>query len=293
MPALRFVLVAALLFVAACAPAPEQAASGLVDDFGDTLALAAPPARIVSLNPPTTEILFALGAGHRVVGRTKWDVWPVEARAVADVGDGIRPNIEAVLARRPDLVVLYASNDNRSAAERFRAAGIATWAVKIDSIAEFVRAVDQLGRILGDTARARLTRDTVLRALDSVRAATATRARRSVVWHVWDDPLIVIGGGSYMNELVEIAGGRNIYREVAEPSPQVSMEDILRRDPEVVLAGPLGARRLAADAAWRTLPAVRAGRILVVDTSLVGWPAVRLGQAARSLAALLHPEPGP
>jgi iron complex transport system substrate-binding protein len=293
MPALRFALVVALTVLAACAPAPERAAGGMVDDFGDTLALAAPPQRIVSLNPPTTEILFALGAGPRIVGRTRWDTRPDSALRVPDVGDGIRPNVEAVLARRPDLVVLYASNDNRPAAERFRAAGIATWALKIDSIAEFVRAVDQLGRILGDTARARLTRDTVLRALDSVRAATSARTPRTAVWHVWDEPLIVIGGGSYMNELVEIAGGRNIYRDMPEPSPQVSMEDIVRRNPEVVLAGPVGAERLRADPAWRSLPAVREGRVLVVDTTLVGWPAVRLGEAARSLARLLHPEPAP
>ena len=283
----------ALALTAACAPAPERGRAGLVDDFGDTLTLASPPARIVSLNPTTTEILFALGAGSRVVGRTRWDMWPDSARLVTEVGDGIRPNVEAVLAQRPDLVILYASNDNRAAAERLRAAGIATWAVKVDSIAEFARTLDDLGRILGDTARARLTRDTVLAALDSVRRATAGRTARSVVWHVWDEPLIVIGGGSYMNELVAIAGGRNVYGDSPDPSPQVSMEDILRRNPEVVLAGPVGARTVAADAGWRSLPGVREGRVLVVDTTIVGRPSVRLGEAARSLARLLHPPGAP
>ena len=291
MPALRLLPVVALLLLAACAPAPARRGDGtaLVDDFGDTLALSAPPRRIVSLNPTTTEILFALGAGPRIVGRTKWDLWPDSARLVPETGDGIRPNVEAVLARRPDLVVLYASADNRPAAERFRSAGIATWAVKVDSIAEFARTVELLGRILGDTARARLTRDTVLRALDSVRTATRGRTPITVLWHVWDEPLIVIGGGSYLNELVEIAGGRNVYGETSEPSPQVSMEDLLRRNPDAVLAGPVGAARLRADAAWRALPAVRDGRVLVVDTVLVGRPSVRLGEAARSLAKLLHP----
>jgi iron complex transport system substrate-binding protein len=291
MPALRLLPVVALLLLAACAPAParEHDGTALVDDFGDTLALPAPPQRIVSLNPTTTEILFALGAGSRVVGRTKWDLWPDSARLVPETGDGIRPNVEAVLARRPDLVVLYASADNRPAAERFRSAGIATWAVKVDSIAEFARTVELLGRIIGDTARARVTRDTVLQALDSVRTATRGRTPITVVWHVWDEPLIVIGGGSYLNELVEIAGGRNVYGETAEPSPQLSMEDLLRRSPDAVLVGPVGAARLREDAAWRALPAVREGRVLVVDTVLVGRPSVRLGEAARSLARLLHP----
>ena len=273
----------------AAGAAPTAGADAIADDFGDTLVPGPAARRIVSLNPTTTEILFAIGAGSRVVGRTRWDVWPDSARLVPDLGDGIRPNVEAVLAARPDLVVLYASADNRSAAERLRAAGIATFAAKIDSIAEFERAVVALGRLTGDTARARLTRDTVRAALEAVRAATRALDAPSVFWHVWDDPLITIGGGSYMTELVAIAGGRNVYDHLPDVSPQVAREDVLRRDPDVVIAGPQGARRIAADAAWRPLRAVREGRIVVVDTNLVGRPSVRLGEAARSLARLLHP----
>ena len=267
-----------------------RGAAPIVDDFGDTVTADRAARRIVSLNPATTEILFAIGAGARLVGRTRWDVWPDSARLVPDLGDGIRPNVEAVLAARPDLVVLYASADNRAAAQRLRAAGIATYAAKIDSIAEFERAVVHLGRLTGDTARARLTRDTVRAALEAVRTATRARRPPSVFWHVWDDPLITIGGGSYLTELVAIAGGRNVYADLADVSPQVAREDVLRRDPDVVIAGPQGARRIAADVAWRPLRAVRDGRIVVVDTNLVGRPSVRLGEAARSLARLLHPD---
>ena len=107
----------------------------MVDDFGDTLVTTGPPRRrIVSLNPATTEMLFAMGDGDRVVGRTRWDTYPPAALAVADVGDGLRPNIEAVMATHPDLVVLYAANDDREAARRFRAAGIATLSVRNDRI---------------------------------------------------------------------------------------------------------------------------------------------------------------
>src|SRR4051794_34200709 len=92
----------------------------IVDDFDDTLRAGAPAMRIVSLNPTTTEILFAIGAGSRLVGRTKWDSWPDSAKYVPDVGDALRPNVEAVLAKKPDLVLLYASNDNRTAAQQLR-----------------------------------------------------------------------------------------------------------------------------------------------------------------------------
>src|SRR5205085_9106592 len=114
----------------------------------------APPRRIVSLNPSTTELLFAIGAGNRLVGRTTYDMWPVAARAVQDLGPGLRPNVEAVLAAHPDLVVLYASDDNRDAARRVRAAGVATAAFRVDRIADFERVTIALGALTGDSAAA-------------------------------------------------------------------------------------------------------------------------------------------
>lgn len=286
---------------AAPPPSTGGEASLARDDFGDTTHVPAPAevarARIVSLNPTTTELLFAIGAGRRVVGRTRWDAWPDSARLVPDLGDGLRPNVEAVLATHPTLVVLYASEDNRAAAGRFRDAGVATLSLKLDRIEQLPRAATLLATAaLGDGARGRRVADTVAASLERVRRVTAALPRPTVFWHVWDNPLITIGAGSYMNELVEIAGGRNVYGALADVSPQISMEDLLRRDPDVVLAGPEGRRRILADPAWRPLRAVREGRVLVVDTALVGRPSVRLGEAARALAALLHPgvlPPGP
>lgn len=271
-------------------PPLEQNEVPRLDDFGDSVKPGFRPTRIVSLNPSTTEIIFALGAGGRLIGRTKYDLWPDSARLIPALGDAIRPNVEAVLGKKPDLVVLYASEDNRAAAERFRAAGVSTVSLKIDSIAEFRRSVLMLGAIVGAPERARLVVDSVDRTLTRVRAATAGLRRPTVFWHVWDAPLITIGAGSFMNELVEIAGGRNVYSDLAAPSPAVSLEDVSKRNPEFILAGPTGAAQLAADPRWRIVEASRAGRVLTVDTTLVARPSVRLGEAALSLARLLHPE---
>jgi iron complex transport system substrate-binding protein len=282
----------ALVVLAACRAAEPPREALDIDDFGDTVALAPPPDRIVSLNPTTTEILFALGAGARVVGRTEWDQYPAEARAVPSLGDAIRPNLEAVLAARPELVLLYASGDNRDAALRLRQAGIRTIALRIDRIAQFQRAVRLLGWVIGDTTRARIVSDSVNATLMAVRQRTRQRtARPSVLWKAWDQPLLVIGGGSFLSELMEIAGGRNAYGDSREPSLQVTLEDVIRRDPDAVLTGPEGAGKLAANPAWRRLRAVREGRVLVVDTALVGRPGVRLGEAALSLERLLQSLP--
>jgi iron complex transport system substrate-binding protein len=246
--------------------------------------------RIVSLNPSTTELVYALGAGERLVGRTTWDTHPPAARRVRDLGSGLRPNVEAVLETRPDLVLLYASNDNQMAASRLRAAGVATLSLKLDRIGQLERAAMLVGGALGAEERARVVVDSVMRTLDSVRTAVAGRDRPRVFWHVWDAPIITIGRGSFLHELLEIAGGVNVYGDVSAPSPHVELEDIARRGPEIVLAGPVGAQRIRSERRWQAVRAVRNGRILVIDTTLVARPSVRLGEAAVSLARLLHPE---
>jgi iron complex transport system substrate-binding protein len=278
-----------MLLLAGCRQERASAAPG-TDDFGDAIQVGARPVRIVSLNPATTDLLFALGAGDRLVGRTHWDLYPPEASSVPDLGTGIRPNVEAVLGARPDLVLLYASNDNRAAASDLRTAGVNTLSLKIDSIAEFHRAARLIARVIGDSARGVTVSDSVRRTLQMVRDATASRTKPTVFWHIWDAPLITIARGSYMHELIEIAGARNIYEDLADPSPMVSIEDVLRRNPDYIITGPEGAVKIRRDPRWAEAPAVKQNRILIADTTLVGRPSVRLGEAAVSLARLLHPD---
>jgi ABC-type Fe3+-hydroxamate transport system substrate-binding protein len=291
-------LASASLILAACgrtdrAPSDESRGTGgavRVDDFGDTVRTTSPAQRIASLNPTTTEILYAIGAGSRVVGRTTWDAYPAEARNAPDLGPGLHPNVEAILASRPDLVLLYASEDNRAAAHALQAAGIRTLTLRIDRIADFSRAMTLIGAATGDSAAAQIVRDSVIGTLDRVRRAMSDAPRLTVAWRLYDMPLLVAGGGSFLSELVAIAGGRNIYDDRREPSPTVSFEDLVTRDPDVILVGPDAAKKVRDDAAWRGLRAVREHHVLSPDTALVTRPAVRLGEAAVSLAKLLHPE---
>jgi len=288
----RFALVGVIALAAlACRPSePRQLAAVSRDDFGAELPVGHTPTRIVSLNPTTTELLFAIGAGGRLVGRSQFDNFPDSARLVPSLGMALRPNVEAVLAARPDLVLLYASNDNRPAADRIRQAGIPVVAFKIDSIAQFTRLSRLLGRMTGDSTRADALVDSVTATLERVRSSTASLPRPTVFIHAWEKPIIAIGGGSFLTELLHIAGARNIYDSVPAPSIQVTLEDVVQRNPDFVLASPISAPQMKASNSWRTIPAVRAGRLLEYDTLLVGRPSVLLGAAAQSLANLLHPE---
>ena len=277
--------------LAACSPREgARDTFAVLDDFADTVHLRATSKRIVSLSPVTTEILFAIGAGDRVVGRTHWDLYPLAAQAVTDVGNGMQPNVEVILGVHPDLVVLYASASNRAAAAQFRKAGIETLAIRTDHIADFSRAVQWLARATGDSAAGAVLTDSVERTLSAIRALPRPAKPPTVFWHIWDSPIYTVGQGSFISELVEIVGGRNVFDDLAAPSPQVTMEEIVRRNPDFVVSGPVSAPKIRASAAWHAVPAVRAGRIIVVDTALVGRPGTRLGEAARHLRALLVPD---
>lgn len=280
-----------VLAAAACGADATPRAPTPTDDFGDTISLDAPPARrIVSLDPAVTELLVALGAADALVGRTRYDTFLPRLREVPDLGPGLRPNVEAVLAARPDLVLLYASNENRPAARRLREAGVRTAAFRVDRLADLSRVTRVLGRLTGDTAAARLTIDTTAAALARVRARTAALPHPTVFWHLWDTPLLGVGGGSWLDDLVTAAGGRNVYHALRDPSPVITFEDLLRRDPDVILAGARTRDRLLRDPRWSGLRAVRTGRVLAVDSTIVNGPSPRVGSSAAEIARLLHPE---
>ncbi len=269
----------------------ETVAATATDDFGLALPVDARYAeRVVSLNPAATEVIFAMGANGRLVGRSKWDEFPAEAKQVAPLGDGIRPNVEAILGVRPTLVILYATAENRAAADALTRAGVRTLALRVDHIGQFMALCRTLGVALDAAPRARQVADSVQRTLNRVRDAMRGAEPVTVVWPLWHSPVLAVGGGSYLDELLEIAGGRNVFHEMEAPSPPVSIEEIAKRDPERVLASAQAVQTIAATPSWRAVSAVREGRLGIIDPTLTGRPSVVLGMAAVSLARLLHPE---
>ena len=245
---------------------------------------------MVSLNPTATEVIFAIGAQSRLVGRSRWDEFPADAQKIAQLGDGIRPNVEAVLGAKPTLVILYAAAENRAAAQAFKNAGVRTITLRVDHIAQFMSLCTRLGTAMGATERARQVADSVQRTLDAVRAATRGGKPVSVVWPLWQSPVLVVGRGSYLDELIEIAGGVNVFHDMSAPSPPVSLEEIAKRNPDVVIASAKTSTTLRASGPWRAVGAIRANHLVLDNPALSGRPSVVLGMAAVALARALHPE---
>jgi ABC-type Fe3+-hydroxamate transport system substrate-binding protein len=258
----------------------------LLDDLGHQVALARPARRIVSLSPSTTELLFAIGAGPVVVGRTRWCDYPPEAAAVPSVGDGLDPNVELLLSRRPDLVVLYASAGNQSVIARLDAMGIASASLKLDRLDDLPRAARLLGRLTGTAPRADSLAAAYQARLDSARAVRGAPARRVAVI-VWDNPPIVIGAGSFLTDMLALAGARNVFDDVAQPSAPTGIETIAARDPDVILTLGDSLPPVARRPEWRSVRAVRGRRIVAVRGSEFERPTFRAFDAVRALRASL------
>jgi iron complex transport system substrate-binding protein len=280
----RFSLV---LLVACQSPAISTGTISVVDDAGDTVRLAAPARRVVSLIPATTELLFAIGADSLVVGRTNYCDYPARAKAVPNLGDGIKPNIEAVVSSKPDLVILYNSGQNAAVAGRLQQLGVATLRLNTDALSSVPRVAGLLGQLTGREKAA----DSLSSVFDTALAAATVNPsspRPRVLLLVWEQPPMTIGRGSFLNELVERAGAENLFADVAGTDGVVSIEAVAARDPDLIFTTAEGPSAFAQRPEWQVVRAVREKRYLHVTGSQFNRPSPRSPMAIRELTTKLR-----
>ena len=291
-----------LLLLAACQGGRKDAPAGsasiaLTDDAGHSVKLTGPAQRVVSLVPSVTETIIALGAGTRIVGRTEYD-HDTTLAAVPLIGRGLSPSIEAIIALRPDLVVVWASDKRGDLRSQLEKAGIPVLAFEVQDTTDAFRVIHVMGAALSRQS----TADTLQTALRASLAATQSRAagrsRRRVFYVVYNDPPMTAGPGTFIDQLLDIAGADNVFSDAASNWPTVSLEEVVKRDPDIVVlpVGEMSAQvgeRLKATAGWRELRAVKNDCVALVDADLVNRPGTNVAVAARRLEVLLHDETCP
>jgi len=243
-----------------------------------------------------TDMVVHLGAAHRLVARTRYDRGE-EVGHLPSLGGGLDPNLEALVALRPDLVLVTPTEDLRPVVERLEALGIPLYAGSTVTLGDLVRLTTNLGQLLGPetAAAAGVFLDALDHGLSQLSQGVAGRTRPSVFYLVWNDPPMTAGPGSYLDDLITASGGINLFGDARSAWPQVNLEEILHRNPDwVILPGagpddphPLEWIRNAPG--WRELAAVREGRVAVVEAELFNRPGARVLEAARTLGEHLHP----
>jgi iron complex transport system substrate-binding protein len=264
-----------------------------VDDLGRRVYLAKPARRIVSLSPSSTEILFAVGLDSEIVGVTTFCDYPPQAKLKPKIGSSI-PNLEAILGLKPDLVLGqdFIRPDVLAKLEQLR---VPVFLVSPKTVEDIFGHINTVGRLVEHEREARLVVQGLRDRLAEV-GRRLTRAKRIRVFYVVNtEPLISIGSASFIHQMIEVAGGENIAGRMTMPYPKVSLEEVIRKDPEVIIF-PIGTTEGIPEAEqngwrkWTGLSAVVHNRLYQVQGVLVNRPGPRVVEGIEVLAHLLHPE---
>ena len=250
-----------------------------------------PPGRIVSLIPSITEILFAIGAGDRVVGCTIYCTQPPEGVATkVRVGGEKNPKLELIRDLGADLVIANVEENVREHVETLRAWGIPVHVTYPRTVADGIRLVGELGALLEAGPRARGLEAELRARYDEVRAAAAGRRPRRVFCPIWRKPYMTINRDTYIHDMLAVAGGENVFAAEAKRYPEITLDDVAASGAEVILLPdePYRFRRVhqADFAPHADLPAVRDGRIHLVDGKLLSWYGPRIAEALQVLPPL-------
>jgi iron complex transport system substrate-binding protein len=273
----------------------------VVDDLGVAVELEHPPSRLVSLAPSNTELLYTLGLGDRMVGVTEYCNYPPEAQAVQRVAGYSDLNLEQIVAAAPDLVLAARGNDLEGIAA-LRAAGMPVFSLDIRSLEGLIESTGRLGRLTGAREAASRLQEEWRQRVARVRARVdSSGVRPRVMWGYFGEPVYTAGAGTFIDDLIGVAGGVNVGRQAPGAWPPVNLETILSWAPEVLLSAAMaddqGAEkelaRLRSLEGWNQLPAIRQGRVYQLNGDWLTRPGPRALLALEALADLLHPSPGP
>jgi len=261
----------------------------VVDDAGAELVLAAPARRIVSLAPHATELLFAAGAGERIVGVVRGSNHPERARKLAVVGDAHAIDVERIVAMRPDLVVTWPYTTPAQVG-KLAARGIAVFTTDPPTIDGIARDIERLGALAGTAPSAAIAAQRFRDAMARATGDAADRARVRVFYQIWGEPTYTVGGRHLISQAIAACGGENVFASLALPAPQVSVEAVIAARPAAIVAGADGAVRpawLDHWSRWTGIPAVRDGQVHVVDADRLHRPGPRFADGVAELCAAI------
>ena len=274
----------------------ETAAREMVDQAGRTVRVPDDPKRVIAMAPSITEIVYALNQEHRLAGVTRFSDYPEAATRLPQVGSYVHLDLERIAALNPDLCVAVKDGNPIEVVRRLESLGIPVFAVDPRNLDTVLTAIERIGAILGAEERAGVLVQDMAGRIDQVRRLASKAAHRpGVFFQIGIQPIVAVGTDTFIHELIETAGGRNLT-EGDVPYPRLSREQVLALAPEVIVVTSMARgdafKKMKAEwERWPDLPAARRGRVHLVDSNLFDRPTPRMVAGLELLFDLIHPDP--
>ena len=295
------VVALALVLLAACgssssssSTSPSASASGpitVTDDSGHQVTLTTPALRVVSLAPANTEMAFAVGAGGKLVAGTSYDDYPAAAKALPKIGDFASPSVEKIVSFQPNLV-LAAGGIQAGLRSKLEALGVKVFVINPSTFDGVATDLADLGKLMGTTAQATKVVDTMKASAAAVEQKVAGLPKQNVFVEIYSKPLMTAGTGTYIDNMVTLAGGTNIGDAAGSGYPSFSEEVLFKDNPPVYIAttGSMQSPgQIAKRSGYSALQAVKDGHIFVIDQNFLDRPGPRLIYGLQELAQAIHP----
>ena len=271
-----------------CSNEPSKVAAPvrvLQDDLGRSVKLPGKVERVVSLAPSLTESIYAVGAGENLVGVTTYCDYPDAAMAVEKVGDTQTPNIERIVALKPDVVFVSTASQLEAFMATLDQQGIAVYVMDAKSVGEVIDDLRTLGKLLGIENSAEQLATALAERVSKVEAIASSKPR--VFIQISNEPLFTVGKDSYLTEVVEKAGGESVTKDIASGYPKLSKETASAMSPDVIILSNSEDNR-EPNAVFRNSPAVKNGRIYRINADIISRPGPRLVDALEQIAGFLQ-----
>ena len=259
---------------------------------------AKPAQRIITCSPNLTEIAYALDLGDKIIGVASESDWPADANKKPKMGSFWQPNTEAIIAARPDLVICETFLQHKEIAETLKRSGVNVLSLRIESIDELYSAIENIGRAADCNDKAKELVSKIKNEISQIKDKVSKAQKVKVLWAVQTEPLRVVGVKTFLNEIIDIAGGQNVIPPTGDQYPSIGTETIMTCDAEIILQSAMGTEDLrkqqeSAEKFWSkfvNIPAVKNKKIYVIPADTVLRLGPRLPDGARMVAKCLHPE---
>ena len=283
------------LFILIGASLSNPGALPIKDEVGREVSLLFPPKRIVSLAPNITEILFNLGLDEEIVGVSIHCNFPEKAKNRVQVGSYISLDFEKIISLNPDLIIATGAGNTRDMVDRLEKLGFKTYVIFPKNFDDILQSIGHIGQVTNREAQARVIIEGMRKRKQRVVELTRGLSLPKVFIQIGEAPMVTVGKGSFADDLIRIAGGENIAGREKELYPRFGMEEILKRSPEVIIISSMNPKGdyqkiLGEWTRWKTIPAVKNGRIHLVDSDLLDRPSPRIIDGLEEIARVLHPE---